>query len=311
MIMTPTVTTERGSIASYKTEFLARYKTLDDYDINRNFFESVSAYEKTFGRNLLFFTESMWTAYIESECETLEEFSRVSKIINEYYQFCGKQPPTIESSYFITENLKRRVIKDEKELMFILKSVFLPDSEKTLDVMRKACVILLYYGVNKNDIPYIEKEQISDNKPCIKLPNGETLRDNIPNYFMDTLRVCKHMTYVVSTNQQYTNEKSKQRPLQESEYLIRSDSTSTKSLTVATPFIDKIFIRIDFDSVNKDLNCSRLIESGFYWWIETQRTWKSPQDFSEFKKLYEEYFGHLTARARIYYENYKIWKNIQ
>lgn len=308
--MTATITAEYNAVASYKTQFLAQYETLDDYDINRNFFESISAYEKVYGRDLLFFTESMWVAYTESECKNAGDFRRFHIIIKEYFQFCGKQPPTIKPTPYITENLRQRVVKDTNELSFILNSVFLPDSAETLDVMRKACIILLYYGINKNDIPYIEKEQISDDESCIKLPNGKILRDNIPDCFMKTLRTCKHMTYIISTNQQYTNEESRKRPLQETEYLIRSDSTSMKSLTVATAFIDKIFIRTDFGSVNKDLNSTRLIESGFYWWIETQETWKSPQSISGFKPLYEEYFGRLTSRARIYFDNYKIWRNL-
>ena len=118
------------------------------------------------------------------------------------------------------------------------------------------------------------------------------------------------MKFVISTNQQYTSDESRRRQLQESDYLIRAEATFSKTETVSTAFIDKIFVRSNFKFVNKDLNSSRLIESGFYSWIKARKGESFGGAFSDFKVLYEEYFGKLTSRCKIYYDNYQIWKTL-
>ena len=116
------------------------------------------------------------------------------------------------------------------------------------------------------------------------------------------------MEYAVSTNQQYTEHNSKIRPLQQTDYLIRSDSMLSQSEMIATAFVDKIFSRNDFRSVGKSLSSNRVIESGFYRWVERKEM--TAFTLNEFGKLYEQYFGKLTSRHRIYYDNYQIWKTL-
>lgn len=306
------LSTSPESITKYniKNEFLERYNNTDDYDLYSELLHKINAYEQLFDRDFLFFTKSMLISFTESEFRKPEQFAVFTRLLKDYYSFYGKQPPIIEAVHFITENLRQHIVANESELRTILDSVFLPDEERTLDVMRKACLILLYYGINKNDIPSVKKEQVSDTLPCILYPDGGVFRENIPECFMDTLRLCKVMTFAVSTNQQYTSSESRNRPLQDSGYLIRAEATTSKSPMVATAFIDKIFARSDFGMVNKDLNSSRLIESGFYSWIKARKGESFRGEFSDFKVLYEEYFGKLTSRYRIYHDNYQIWRNI-
>lgn len=293
-----------------KSKFLSRYIDTDDYELYRSIINTIGVYEDLFGRDLLFFTKSMMIAFTETECKRPERFAEFTRFINDYYKFYNRKPPTIEAIHFITDKIRQRVVSDESELQFILDSIFLPDEAYTLDVMRKACLILLFYGVSKNEIPLVKKKQISDDQPFIMYPDGGVFRDNIPSSFMDTLRQCKSMKFVISTNQQYTSDESRRRQLQESDCLIRAEATFSKTETVSTTFIDKIFVRSNFKFVNKDLNSSRLIESGFYSWIKARKGESFGGAFSDFKVLYEEYFGKLTSRCKIYYDNYQIWKTL-
>jgi hypothetical protein len=227
--------------------------------------------------------------------------------IKNYCSYNKKTPPIITFGELdMSESVRRNSIRDIDELRFILNTCFQPDAEETLDVMRKTCIILLYLGINKNNIVTVRKTDIDCDKGEIFIESQNRVLNffkYLPDDFMDTIRLCKSMTSYKTLNPRHRFE-SAIKSLQESDLLIRGDASRIQNKP--TLFVEKIFAN-PFENVNKDLTPTRVMESGYYNWM-FQNEGEDEYDLARFREATEEFFYKPIKKYMHYFQNYISWK---
>lgn len=285
-----------------KQLFLRENKQI--YDKATSFFNDVSKFEECFRCELLSFNKHMMLAVFDSLSYTEEQFVEAQQIISMYSDFVYKPCVSIEYSELMGRNVNGyRTLKDYKELLFIMNNIY---ESNTLNLMRKSCLILLYCGVDKKQVPYVKKDDVSDSENILTV-NGN--KRKIPVEFAEILRECKATTFISNNNSRYTSYEANHMKLTESDYLIRSDPKRVEE-TVSPTFIDKIFTVGEFNlNTQKDLSARRIFQSGFFSWVYEK---ESPLGITreQFMNYYGIYYGRIPRRYENYYIEYLEWKEI-
>ncbi len=266
-------------------------------------FKGLSRFEKFFSRDLLWFTRNQLLSVFETITSTSSSFEETCRRLKNYYSFHERAFPNISYDCLdMSESLRANSIRDNGEFRTLLQTEFQDDSKNTLDIIRKTCLILLYLGVNKNDIVKIKKDEVDcDNGTVFVSSNNKTIDILyiLPDDCVDTIRLCKSMT---NYNSIFGEKK-----LIDSDLLIRRDSSSSADSS-PTLFVEKIFAN-HFKSCDKRLNPTRVVESGYYYWMYKKET-ELGRDFeiNEFKEYTTIFFGKSLKKYMHYFQNYVSWK---
>ena len=177
---------------------------------------------------------------------------------------------------------------------------------RTLDVMRKTCVILLYLGVAKSEITSIRKDDYDEKNCRLRIKRWNMEFKNIDVQLGKVLETCKEMTTYNSTNPKYANCSVK--GLQSNDYLIRGDSSRRNDEQCPSFFIDKIFAPETFEVVNKSLTPTRVIEAGLYHQLYELEKGGEPFQLPYFRELLNQYFNKPISKYQHYLQNYISWK---
>lgn len=290
--------------------YLSEHKTLFMRTLSENesrsyelFFKMIYKYESFFNKDVLDFSRSQLIAMFEDLNSTPSTFEQRYRYLKKYFDGYGKKISVIEfGDLDVYQSVRRGSIRDYDEFLYIINNSFRPDELQTLDVIRKTCVILLYLGLSKSEVTEMLKSDVDETAGKITFGESRTVRSDIPSELLEVLKICKQMTQYVNPLQ------SSERPkdLQQSEYLIRRDSSLGDSEKSPVLFIDKIFRSEVFATVDKELTPTRVIESGLYHWLIKQE--KEKFDTKQFRELLKEYFNRDINKYQQYFQNYYSWK---
>ncbi len=292
-------------LSDHKTQFKKKVSDNDNDIYNyRLLFKLTAKYESFFGKDVLFFSRSQLMSMFEDMGSTASTFEKRYRYLERYFECFGKTIPLFSfNDLDVYENVRRCSIRDLNEFKYIVNSAFKPDDMQTLDVIRKSCVILLYIGVSKSEIPDLLKSDLDEDATRIIIRSNGVSR-SIPYDFLETLKMCKEMAFYVSSNPKRINEPPV--ALQNNDYLIRGDSQREDTEKCPTFFIDKIFNGDTFDSVDKNLTPTRVYEAGLYHWLYQQE--KEKYELKQFRDLLAQYFNKPIAKYQHYFQNYYSWK---
>ena len=269
------------------------------------FFRTTKRYEVFYEKDVLCFSRSQLMAMFEDLESTASTFEKRYRFLERYFEFCAKILPDISfSDLDVYQSLRRNSIRDFDEFLYIINHSFRPDDLQTLDVIRKSCVILLYLGVYKSELTAISKDDYDETNGTLRIERwGEEKR--LPIEFVNVLNICKRMNTYASSNPKHVNLSLKD--LQQNNYLIRCDA-SRGNEQCPSFFVDKIFNGDLFDSVNKSLTPTRVIEAGLYHQLYSLEKNGQPFQINIFRTILTQYFNKPITKYQHYFQNYISWK---
>jgi hypothetical protein len=236
---------------------------------------------------------------------TASTFEQRYRFLEKYYKAFAKKIPEIAFNELdVYDSVRRGSIRDYNEFLYILNNSFRQDECQTIDIVRKSCVILLYLGASKSEIPNVLKSDVDEISSMVRLRESGVIRKSIPAEIMNVLAICKNMTSYIFQNAKNGNEL--RCDLQNNDYLIRRDASTGNDEKCPVLFIDKIFRNNTFDTVEKELTPTRIIESGLYHWLIVKET--EPFNAKQFKELLKQYFNRDINKYQQYFQNYYTWK---
>ena len=266
-------------------------------------FAQTARYEVFFGKDILDFSRSQIISMFEDLGATASTFEKRNRYLERYFEYFGRRFYELSfDDLDVYANVRRCNIRDVEEFKHIINNAFKPDDMQTLDIVRKACLILVYFGVSKSDIPELLKSDFDETTKTLNVNTIKVVR-HIPPDFIPTLRECRDIKTYNSVHPKLGIET---RNLQDNQYLIRSDAQRTNDEKCSIVFIDKIFSGDTFNVVDKNLTPTRVFESGMYYWLYRQE--ETEFDSTKFRNLIETYLNKPIKQYQHWFLNYCAWK---
>ena len=266
-------------------------------------FKMFCKYEKLYEKDLSDWTYSMLISVFENMRLSPSSFDERLRQVKSYYLYNNRQAPIIKYHDLDSSWMKSRYFDSFESLDKFFSEILCESEKDSLDIMRKACIYLLFLGVDKDRIPYIKKQSVSDTENHI---DGIAEDLNIPKECMEILRRCKNMKSYFVQNTQYRFNYS-ERYLTDSEYLIRGDADRAERDYISGVFIRRIFENDQLRNSHINPTIVTVHESGLFCYVYEKENDKI-FTANEFKELVEKFNPKIVGKKGYLHDKYISWK---